>query len=264
MRLNKTLFAAMAVAGASLVPAMGAQAQTFTPVPVTGFTRDVIAETLPATGSTTASLDAPANDFVFLADGSPSALPSSGLVTAPGRSYQLASFTASNAIHLQVGNTALLTLTTPAYFEQVSLLGLATEGSHNISIQVVFEGGTTQPAVTRNLRDWSEATDAIGGDFARVQRGTDLIQTPYRVFAVDVPIRTEDLWRRVSAVRITNAEPFGFSRSNIMAVSGVVNASPPPPPPPAPVPTMSEWAMIVLSGLLLAFGAGQAMRTRRA
>ncbi len=254
--------AAMAMAGACLLPAMDAQAQTFTPVPVTGFTIDVVAETLPANASTTAPLDAPSSDFVFLANGSANALPANGVIAAAGRSYQLAGFATPNAVQIPIGATVTLTLAAPTYLEQISVLGLATDGAHDISIEVVFESGATQPAVVGNLRDWSEATDAIGGDFARVQRGTDLIQTPYRIFAVDAAIRTEDLWRRVAAVRITNAAPYGFSRSNILAVSGVINASPPPPPPSA-VPTMSEWAMILLSGLLLAFGAGQAMRARR-
>lgn len=259
MRFNTTTCAALAAAAACFLSSAPAQAQAvFNPVPINGLTIDVFAESLPSNLSTDASLDASYSDFAFLANGVPSAIPASGTITEPNRTYQLAGFSGPNAAPIPVGQTISLNLATPARFETLSLLGLATDGDHNLSVVVTFVGGATQPAVVGLLRDWSDATNAIGGDFARVRRPDDQIQTPYRMFAVDVPIRPQDQGKLVSSITITNAAPFGSPKSNIFAVSGVASSGP------APVPTMSEWAMILLTGLLLAVGAGQVMRTRRA
>lgn len=248
------MVAVLAMAAGLVASSPEAQApQSLQPVAVSGFTFDAFAESLPAAASTDGALDAPYNENVLLADGSPGSLPAGGLVTATNRAYQLADYATPNAVPIALNGAVILSLATPAHFEQLSLLGLSTQDPSQISVEVQFEGGLSQPAVSGMLSDWSESSGAVGGDFARVSRADDAVQTPYRLFALDIPIRPEDQGRRVTAVRIANATPYGFARANILAVSGVAAA-------PAPVPTLGEWATLLLAVLI---GLGGMIIVRR-
>ena len=117
----------------------------YTPVTITGFNHDVIAE---GTGTsslsiTTREMDAitPSN-FVMCTKQFATAnnitpvniygLPDNGTLISGNKTYQFASFTGNNALYLFPGDSGKLKLATPARYTSISLLVLATEGDATV------------------------------------------------------------------------------------------------------------------------------------
>ena len=187
--------------------ALQAQAQTYTPLTLTGYNHDVIAE---GTGST---LNLTTNDvdgavgtgYVFAPAGyanpagdTPASrgivnpLPNNGLITSiatttSGLTFQLASYTGNNVLRVPAtGNTGTGTGATPG--PDQATLGLASPvaagtvyalvtggggalGS-NVNVTLTFTDGTTQAFTGQSISDWftpGTATAAYRG-FGRVGR----------------------------------------------------------------------------------------------
>src|SRR5689334_14854936 len=112
-------------------------AQTVAPVPVTGFTADVIANGATFAGSVTADVDSGSYYFLnqsFTAFGTPSFyLPNSGFITSAASSlvtFQMADASVNNSLRLDtIGETGTLTFVTPRTASIVYLL--ATSGGTN-------------------------------------------------------------------------------------------------------------------------------------
>src|SRR6218665_648899 len=81
--------------------------QNYSPITVTGFNMDVIAESLPAISSTNAELDGSGyvlyNQTYGTVFSTGSGLPNSGLITNGNSSYQLSSYSSDNVILLGTG-----------------------------------------------------------------------------------------------------------------------------------------------------------------
>jgi len=125
----KTIF--IIVLTLAVCPGMGKlYAQTYTPVAVTGFNNDVVADTgTSSMAVTTTPLDLSFNVLYSAAFGVknvfPGGLPNTGTIVSGIRTYQLAPYTAANGLFLSlngaVANSAAngtLTLVTPAAFSK--------------------------------------------------------------------------------------------------------------------------------------------------
>ena len=174
----------LALAVLGLGTATGAQA-AYTPVPVTGFNHDVVANGAgAATTSTTADVDGVnyafmAPSFVNPAGASPTVfLPATGLInsiTTPGLTFQLASYAASNSLRLPATGltgtgTGSLTLTTPTAAAELYVLATSGSGASTATITVTFTDMTTQVFAAQNIADWYGGTNPAIQGVGRVTR----------------------------------------------------------------------------------------------
>ncbi|THU39272.1 T9SS type B sorting domain-containing protein [Niastella caeni] len=176
-----------------LVIATGSLAQTYSPIPVTGFNQDGIAESgIDATAVTTTALDLSSYimySTTFAAiNGLLAGLPNSGTIVSGTRTWQLQPYTGNNVLYLSAGgaqvNTAAsgnITLTTPAMYSAVNLLLFATEDHANINVVMNFTDGTTFNAGNFNILDWFGGAGAV---YAAYGRTTRLNAPPYTTFGV--------------------------------------------------------------------------------
>ena len=174
--------------------------QTYTPIALTGFTHDVIANGAGAvSASTTADIDGTAatggtgyclmaQDYVGpLAGQVPNnvtypALETSGLITSALNSaitYQLASYSANNALRL-VGAAASGTLAfaTPSPAAELYVVGTSGSAPSVLDITVNFAGGTTQVFASQTIADWFAAnqTNVVRERLGRASRADNAVQ----------------------------------------------------------------------------------------
>lgn len=213
-----------------------------TPINVTGFNQDVIAEgDTPASQSTTAKLDADNNVLVatgfYLGDDSRQRLPlnrvlhngTHGTVTPEGVKYLLQNYTENNAINLP-GGEGTLTLVEPQIYETLYLTGFAGNGAASLTIKVVYEDDSEQD-FNKSLGDWWQGNQYVIKLNGRVNRNTNsydpTIDNP-RFY--QITLDGIDQSKAVKEILIQN--PGGSSSSkiaNIFAVSGIVPALCPQP-----------------------------------
>ncbi|MBO2008875.1 GEVED domain-containing protein [Hymenobacter negativus] len=197
--LSKLLL--LAVAGAFSLPAWG---QTYTPVALTGFTHDIIANGAGAVSTTTtADIDGAAatggtgytlmaQDYVGPAGQVPNtttypatthpALENSGLITSALNSaitYQLASYSANNALRLYgAAASGTLSFATPSAASELYVIGTSGNANSVLDITVNFADGTTQVFTGQTIADWfaSGQTNVVREKLGRVSRGDNSVQ----------------------------------------------------------------------------------------
>lgn len=210
----------------------GAFAQGYTPVATTGYNFDAIAETFPnAVATTTGAMDL--SNFVLYsqafgtAAGFGAGIINTGTIVNGTNTYQLMPFNGNNALRLVAGNnTGTLTLTTPASFAQLSLLGFATEGNSNIQIVANYTDGTSNTLGPVALNDWFFAAGFATSGHGRISR---VAAAPYnmggtpgnpRMYPINLNIPCASQQKLVSSVTITQNSG-GNINTFIMALSGV-------------------------------------------
>src|SRR6478609_2784775 len=167
-----------------------AKAQSFshTPVPVTGFTADVIADgTGSASTSTTDNVDGGnynlvAQNFVNPANQSPTSfLPGNGLINSiatPGLTFQLAPYTGNNSLRLTATTTSgTLTFTTPRIADKVNLL-VTSAYSATFTATVNFSDATSQAFTSNTVPNWYDGANPAIQGIGRVHRVTNAIENP--------------------------------------------------------------------------------------
>ncbi|MDO7847189.1 GEVED domain-containing protein [Hymenobacter sp. M29] len=182
--------------------ALPARAQTYTPVALTGYNQDVIAEgtgavpnltTYDVDGSNGAGYSFMSANYVNpsnAANGATNKIPNNGLITSiaagtTGLTYQLASYGANNVLRVPAtGNTGggtgtgadagTITFATPSAASTVYVLATGGGGAitNGMTVTITFSDGTTQVFSSQTLPDWftpAGATVAYQG-FGRVAR----------------------------------------------------------------------------------------------
>jgi hypothetical protein len=165
--------------------------QTYTPVTVTGFSADVIANgSGSATSSTSVDFDGSgynlvAQNFVSPTNQTPAAfLPTNGIITSAattGLTYQLAPYTSNNSLRITGTGTGSGTLTfaTPISASKIYLLGTSVYLS-TFTATVNFTDGTNQPFTNLTMERWGAtgvgtvAKQTIG----KVVRATSILSNP--------------------------------------------------------------------------------------
>ncbi|KAA2242559.1 T9SS type B sorting domain-containing protein [Chitinophaga agrisoli] len=217
-------------------------AQTYTPVAVTGFNNDVVAETgTSATAVTSCVLDL-SNYILYTAafaaaNGIAGGVPNNGAIINGVRNYQLADYAGNNGLFLSqngaVANTAAagtLTLVTPASFNKISLLLFSTEGASTISATLNFTDGTTAAGGAMTVQDWFGGGNAVASGFGRIARAA---AGPYlvdgfttsnpRFYRFDISLSCVNQSKQLQSVTVnflSGGTTFP-SRAVIMAVSGI-------------------------------------------
>jgi hypothetical protein len=219
MKISLTLSALML---ASL-----AFAQNYTPISVTGYNFDVIAETTPALTTTNTSMDG--SDYVLYSQnygtlfGTGTGLPNNGLITSGSSTYQFAPYTSDNAIFLSTGQTDSLELTTPSSYSSLSFLGFSTEGPGTVLLVIKFTDGSAMVVPSSNLSDWFSGSGAVLNGFDRTGRTGDTPDynafQPY-MYRINVNLSCTDQTKLVQRILIINTTSSPSVNTAIFAVSG--------------------------------------------
>ncbi len=154
----------------------------YTPVAVTGFNADIVANGVgAASSSTTTDVDGVNYNFVapdFQATATSPlptyALPATGTVNSVatgGLVFQLASYAADNALRIATQNgTGTLTFTTPQSAGEVYILGTSGTAATDVDIVVTFSDNSTQTFTSVNFPDWYGGSGFAIQGIGRVNR----------------------------------------------------------------------------------------------
>jgi gliding motility-associated-like protein len=218
--------------------ALSSSAQTYTPIAVTGFNHDVVAETYPSSLATTDTvLDG--SSYVIYSQAFASSggflggLPNNGIIqdAAAVHRYQLNAYNSNNALFVLRNTNRVLSLNTAASYQKLSILAFSTEGSSLFNVVVEFTDGSSTSYVTNaTLSDWFNATgNLVISGYGRVTRlanatAVDGPTTNPRMYFVDFNLNCVDKKKLVQRVRFSNTTTAGtnapFPNAVVMAVSG--------------------------------------------
>jgi gliding motility-associated-like protein len=230
------------VASMLVICACRLYAQTYTPIAVTGFNNDGIAETgTNALAVTTTGLDLQqkilySTDFAA-ANNLQAGFASNGILSNGLRTYQLVDYAGLNILYLSrnavVANTTAsgtLALSTPAAYSKISLLGFSTEQNSTLDVSFTYTDGTISPKTRISLLDWFGGTSPIFDSYGRIPRNAagpyiveGLSSNDPRIYAIDILPPCENQPKELAAITIEyvqGTDPGNQSRAVFLAVSG--------------------------------------------
>jgi gliding motility-associated-like protein len=219
-------------------------AQSYVPVPVTGFNHDVIAETgTSSLTTTTIPLDGVtvSNKVMYsvafrTANGfAGGGIADNGTVTDAAGTYQLAPYNTNNALLLQRTQTGDLNLVTPTRFNAVRVLAFSTEGVSAVNVTLTFTDATTAQVLTNySLPDWFNGTaNLVLQGFGRCTRatpasGADAFPTNPRLYYINIPLTCAQKLKTIQKINFTNVTTAGtnapYPNAVFFAVSGVAQS----------------------------------------
>jgi gliding motility-associated-like protein len=210
--------------------------QTYTPITISGFNIDAVAETYPnSLATTTQALDqvvAGGNSVMYSAAFASAAsfgggLPNSGSIVNGLKTFQMMPFTGNNALFAPSSSINTLTLTTPASYSSLSFLVFSTEGSSTFNITINYTDLTSTNAGNFTVQDWFNGTGAVISGIGRCKRVTsgvtnDGLPTNPRLYGIDVPVTCANQQKQVASVKVTgiSSNPAGGG-GYVLALSGV-------------------------------------------
>lgn len=216
-----------------------ASAQSFSPVSLSGFNHDVVAESGSSSlTTTTAAMDGitVSNKVMYTqtfaaTNGFGGGLPDNGIITDAAGSYQMAPYNASNALIIQRSQNADINLVTPASYSIIRLLCLSTEGTSLINISLFFTDGTVVNALSGySLQDWFFNTNnLVLSGFGRCARstpasGADAYPGNPRMYYVEIPISCANRQKLLQKINIANVTTAGtnapYPNAIFFALSG--------------------------------------------
>jgi hypothetical protein len=207
-----------------------ANAQTYSPIALSGFNYDGIAEDYPATNFTAAGgLDSAGyvlysknyGNNVNILTGL--GLPDNGLITNGTKSYQLAPYDQNNILHINGTLKDSLILTAPASYASLSLLGFSTEGTTQINVTLRFTDGTDTTYNSVSLLDWffNPGPDVIINGIDRTFRANDAFDGSTgdpSIYSVILDLNCADQAKLIKTIVVENLVSAPFA--NIFGVSG--------------------------------------------
>ena len=233
-------------------------AQVYVPIPVKGFTKDLIANGSSGTGNLTSvtALDGVDGEFTstryYYVSGfswggvtGKYGLPVSGLLTSTGFTgvnYQFAPYDSLNALKLSAGQSGTLSLLNPGIFSKISILasmgGPGPTSYGNFTAELKFSDGTSETA-TFTVPDWynSNPKDASVSRIAAGGNGKGLGRVLYSGTWDDnssAPFLFDNLFTISSKDKILQSIKFSESASDggsyrigIFAICGITSAGTP-------------------------------------
>ncbi|UPK72153.1 PKD domain-containing protein [Chitinophaga filiformis] len=214
-------------------------AQTYTPVPVTGFNADIVAEAGTNAVAVTSTVIDGSNHILHTqafaaANGIGGGIINSGTFVSGTRTYQMNPYTGPNALYLSAGGNVAnslpagtLNLATPASFSKLSILAFGTENNSTVIVTLNYTDGTSANAGTLQIKDWFFGTPFIFSGMGRLTRTTsfptvDGLPSNPRMYAFDFNIPCADQSKLIRSVSFLYVQgPNISSRALIMALSGV-------------------------------------------
>jgi len=203
-----------------------AQSCTWEPVPVSGFNWDVVAESSPASGTTTGAIDL--TDHVFYSQNYPGSsgtgLPNSGTVTTGSITYNLMPYNSSNALYLNSSSGTLSFLSTQSA-SGIGILWAGTEGGAFATVTVNFTDATSQVFSSIAVRDWFDGPSPAFIANGRVIRSSGAIDdfntgNP-RLYSSTFPLSAVHTGKLIQSVHISSS-----ARIVVFAVAREFNCCP--------------------------------------
>ena len=213
-------------------------AGAYSPVAVTGFNADVVANGIGAVStSTSTTVDGVYNfaapDFQVTSSSAlqTNFLPASRTVNStatPGMIFNLMPYNGNNSLRVLASSNATLTVTTPIQANKVNLLYSVGNGPAVCNITVTFTDATTQVFAAQSLVDWYTATNvAIQGigriSSAGVASGSST--SPY-LNQISLAISSANIGKSVASINVANTST-GTQVVNVFAVNMGTSSSPP-------------------------------------
>jgi hypothetical protein len=210
-----------------------ANAQSYSPIALTGFNLDGIAEDTLAVNTTTGGID---GNYVLYSKnygtkvGTGLGLPDNGAISSGTKSYQLSSYSSNNTLRIidksidSLNSKDSLILTTPASYASLSLLGFATGGTSQIQVTLRFTNGDSTTFSNLTLKDWynNPGTDVIINGIDRTNRLTDSPDgstTDPSIYSIILDLSCADQAKQLERIIVQNTGGFG-QFANIFAASG--------------------------------------------
>ncbi|MEO8405299.1 MAG: gliding motility-associated C-terminal domain-containing protein [Chitinophagaceae bacterium] len=220
------------------------QAQTFSPIAVTGFNQDAIAEAGPNSFATTSSaVDGNSsnkiiytNAFKTFAGLGGGGLPDNGTIVNGTSTYQLANYAGNNSLFVLRGQTGNLVLTTPASYAKIRVLCLSTEGTSLVTAALTFTDGSSPSYLTNySLPDWFNNTaNLVLSGMGRCDRATaapynaDGYTTNPRMYYIELTLSCTDKLKLLQKITFNNVTTAGnnapYPNAIFFAVSGATYA----------------------------------------
>jgi gliding motility-associated-like protein len=221
-------------------------AQNFTPITVTGYNQDCIAESGPSSlATTTKELDDPiASNKVMYSDAfrvfaglTGGGLPDNGSIVNGNMTFQLANYNSINALFVYRGETKDFNIASPSSYSKIRILAFSTEANVSstslLNASLSFTDGTTVPYLTNyNLVDWFNGTaNTVITGFGRCARvasapwGQDGLPSNPRMYYIEIVLSCTDAQKQLQKITFANVTTAGtnapFPLQVYMAVSGV-------------------------------------------
>lgn len=211
-------------------------ATTFSPLTVTGFNADVIANGVgAASASTTADVDG--GGYYFLdssylytsTDATPVyALPLNGIINSavtPGLSFKLQSASSNNSLRIATTNgTGTLTLGTPVSASMLYLLATSGTGAATVNVTVTFTNASTQTFSGQTIPDWYDgnAIAAIGIGRVTATNTQDGTASNPRLYQLSLPISAANAGLNIASITVTRTSTAGYVQ--VLAVSAATKS----------------------------------------
>ena len=220
-------------------------AQTYTPLTVTGFAQDVVAESGTSSLAVTSTYIDGSNYILYTktfatTNSTSYGLPDNGTIVSGTRTYQMQPFTGNNALYLTsvttTANSAVsgtLTLATPGIFSKLSVLLTSTEGTTSLTATMNFTDGTSATSSTAGIPDWFTASTTFPSVYAGMGRLGRVAVGPYTISATgsgatnpklcawDILIPCASMGKTIKSVTFTAVgNSGGTSRGVILGLSG--------------------------------------------
>ncbi|PZF72775.1 beta strand repeat-containing protein [Taibaiella soli] len=193
---------------------------TFTPVTLTGFNGDAIANGIGnASASTTVDVDGVNYAFVaqdFQATSSSPApsyyLPTGGALTSlltPGLGFQLASYSSNNVLRLSgstsTTNTGTLSFATAQTAGELYVLCTSGSGNSTATITVNFTNSTSQTFTNISVLDWYNGTASVAG-IGRVNTTNNITEGTSanpRLYEVKLTLSSTNYSNQIASITVT-------------------------------------------------------------
>lgn len=217
----------------SIVSFCKLSAQNYQTLNVTsGYNSDLIANGSGAASSTTtASVDDPANGYVFMSTdfingngiAPTSGLPASGLINSQsttGLSFQMANYSSNNSLRLtNVGDNGTLSFASTPKASKLYMLATSGSGTSAADILVTFTDGTTQTFTNTSISDWYGGNSFAIKGIGRVSRVSDAIEnstTNPRIYEIPLVVSGANQTKNISNIKVTKV----VGGSGILCVFG--------------------------------------------
>ena len=220
-------------------------AQTYTPLAVSGFTQDGVAETGSSSLAVTSTvLDGLTSNNVMYTKGFAAAnggflygLPDNGLIVSGTKTYQLQPYGGNNILYLSNATnppansavTGTLTLYTPAILSRVSVLCFSTEGTQSLTATLNFTDGTSVTTATAAIPDWFGTSTVYPTVMAAIGRVSRATAGPYTVAtnasfpklaSWDIAIPCASQGKALQSITFNSIAVTGYNRAIILGLSG--------------------------------------------
>ncbi|HEY4150582.1 MAG TPA: T9SS type A sorting domain-containing protein [Chitinophagaceae bacterium] len=230
-----------------LALAAGTQAQVVSPITITGFNRDVVAETASSSAVTSGAMDLTGNtwysqSFVNAVQASyGGGLPDTRSITSANNgliSYKLMPYNGNNALYMVGSNTSgtnsgTLTLSAPAAYSKISFLVAGTEGGATMSIKLKFSDNKTETVGSSiSVADWFSGSAPVAQNLGRVSgtpgnyvfSGRDGSNNP-RLYEITFTLSSTDNLKTLNSISFTKNDDESSTRALVFAVSGALTNS---------------------------------------